>query len=358
MHTIQASDVNDALYQATTYLLRSGVEEQSRNGPVLAAPEPVSIEYTQPRNRVVYSATRDANPFFHFFESIWMISGNNDIEFPCYFNSTYGQFSDDGSTMWDAYGWRWRKFFGWDQLDAVVKELKEHPESRRCVISMWNAANSVAGIPMKALLSLVNVEGAASDNDFYIATHGGKAVPCNTHCYVAIRSGKLNLMVSNRSNDLFFGCMGANVVHMSLLQEYLAAQISVPVGTYHQVTNNLHAYLEKFDRAKMEQIAHESDTLGRLPLPGPSIEPGFDDDLRVFMQWARALMHTTENAHAGIIVPPQLSTKFMADVAVPMFMAWVYRKWHDAYNMNICLDGIEAPDWRRACTEWVLRRKR
>jgi thymidylate synthase len=342
LHTLKVDDVNEALERTITYLLREGIEEQSRNGPVLVAPEPVSVEFRRPWRRVLFSATRDANPWFHFFEALWMLAGDNDIEFPCFFNSTYGQYSDDGKTMWDAYGHRWRYFFGWDQVEAIVAELKAHPESRRCVLTMWSAALS---------------DDSAFDPDFLVAKNGGKAVPCNTHAYVTLREGVLNLMVCNRSNDLLFGMLGANVVHMSFLQEYLAMRLGASVGAYHQVTNNMHVYTEKFSRSKLEQIAYECDTSKGLPAAGPGLVFGFDQDLRTFMSWARAVMCSTAQEPTALNVP-SMRTMFMADVAVPMFLAWVYRKWQDAYSMNVCLEGVTAQDWRRACQEWIERRSK
>ena len=49
-----------------------------------------------------------------------------------------------------------------------------------------------------------------------------KDLPCNTHVYFSIREGFLDMTVCNRSNDLIWGCCGANAVHMSFLQEYVA----------------------------------------------------------------------------------------------------------------------------------------
>ena len=110
-YVITTNDVNDALCHGITYLLREGVEEPSRNGPVLVAPGPVITEYTTPRSRVLYSPTRDANPFFHFMESLWILAGSNDVAFVEYFAKNMRAYSDDGVTSWGAYGWRWRSFW-------------------------------------------------------------------------------------------------------------------------------------------------------------------------------------------------------------------------------------------------------
>lgn len=355
MYSFKAVDVNQALQYAIEHLLRCGVEEPSRNGKVLAAPEPVCVEFTQPRNRVLYSPTRDANPWFHVMEALWMLAGENDIAFPCFFNKTYGQYSDDNATMWDAYGWRWRSFMGWDQIAAIIQELKSNPASRRCVLTMWAAQHTpnVLTYPSDSLQW-------PSNDDFSVATHGGKCVPCNTHCYVNLRGGVLNLTVLNRSNDVIFGMLGANVVHMSVLQEYLAAQVGAQVGVYRQFTNNMHVYLDKFPRATLEVIAEECceivEDQWSMPSPGPAIEPGFDDDLALFMGWARSCMRliTPEAAPPA----PLCKTAFINTVVIPMMAAWLSRKaGRPTADVLLTIDRIAAPDWQRACREWVMRRE-
>lgn len=361
MFSIKVSDVSEALQRTIEHLLQDGVEESSRNGPVLVAPGPVCVEYTNPKTHVLLSPTRDANAVFHFFESLWMLAGDNDIEFPCYFNKSYAQFSDDGAVMADGYGYRWRNHFGHDQLEEIAAELRTNPTSRRCVLSMWDAHtpynNHDPEIPLH------------SHDDLYVATHGGKAVPCNLLAVFAIRGGKLNMTVTNRSNDLIWGLAGANAVHFSLLLEYMAMRIGVPMGSYFQISVNVHVYLEKFDRKKLEQIAFECDTTEHVAT-GPAIPEGFDDDLKLFMTWARQVIRAPVPAPTVPVnepIPeawtlalgaPQLKTEFFYAVAVPMFLFWVYRKWGDEYSSNVCLNGIDAPDWQCACAEWAERRKK
>ena len=349
MYSFVARNVNEALQKGLEHLLNSGVEEQSRNGPVLVAPEPVCTEYVNPRQRVLYSPTRDANPWFHMMEALWMLAGDNDIEFPCYFASTYGQYSDDGKTMWDSYGWRWRGFFGWDQVEAIIKELKDHPESRRCVLSMWSPMH------VQNALQYPSEGSWPANDDFTVATHGGKCVPCNTTAYVDLRGGVLNMTVCNRSNDAIFGCYGANVVHMSFLAEYFAMRLGAPLGVYRQFSNNLHAYTNVFDRAKMERIVTECYEILDRPLPptGPALELDFDEDLKIFMPWARALIRGEDDD----LSCDALQTEFFKDVAVPLFDVWYWRKQKvDVRGQLEALEKCKASDWRVAAEEWIKRR--
>ena len=79
MHVINARNVNSAYPQALHYIAIAGDRVASRNGPVLRAPEPVSTVYAKPWERVLFDPQRDANPFFHLFESLWMLDGRNDV---------------------------------------------------------------------------------------------------------------------------------------------------------------------------------------------------------------------------------------------------------------------------------------
>src|SRR3990170_4411256 len=70
----------------------------SRVGECLMVEEPVIVSYDQPRERVLFNQARDANPFFHLYESLWMLAGRNDVASLAYYNSKISQYSDDEKT--------------------------------------------------------------------------------------------------------------------------------------------------------------------------------------------------------------------------------------------------------------------
>jgi hypothetical protein len=172
------------------------------------------------------------------------------------------------------------------------------------------------------------------------------------------------MTVTNRSNDAIWGCYGANSVHFSFLLEYVAFRIGLPIGVYRQFSNNFHAYLDVFSREKMERIVtdcYEELDQHIYPPLGPEMEEGFDEDLHDFMRWARSVIM---NSHGMSI--PAWQTEFFRSVAEPMFMAWRIRKCALSGQMDASLAGrtieselarMTAPDWRRACEEWILRRR-
>lgn len=335
MKLIEVRNVNGALSRGITHLLNEGTREESRNGPVLVALDPVVTTYIAPTERVVFSKTRDANPFFHLMEALWMLVGRNDLGWPAFFNKRFEGFSDDGLTVHGAYGHRWRKAFGIDQIPIIINELKKNPTSRRCVLAMWDARSSV--------------EDGTAMNDLQKAMTGGKDVPCNTHIYFDVRESQLNMTVCNRSNDIIWGAYGANAVHFSILQEYMAGMIGVPVGVYRQFSNNFHAYLDIYDEDKLRRIAQESDQdnhyedyhEGIKPYPLMTDPSCWDDDLKLFM------------SSPGVI--REYYNPFFFEVAFPMYMTWVERKQKHS-DGRMYQQRIKADDWRIAADIWITKR--
>lgn len=345
---ISSRNVNDALVD-TLYALRiSGIEESSRNGPVLRLPGPVIVEYAEPQERVLFSAVRDANPFFHFMEGLWMLAGRNDVEWIQHYNSRMGEFSDDKTTLWGAYGWRWRRFFDRDQLKAIIDHLKEQPTSRRAVLTMW--------APNGDLWPYDDEDLHYPENDDPRNGKGGlqsRDVPCNTHAYIDLSGGVLNLTVMNRSNDAIWGAFGANAVHMSMLQEYLAMHLGVGIGTYYQISNNMHLYTERFPKEMQERLIvscdnrYRYDHYGKHAKPLPFLCPGerpedFDRDLHAFLTAPQSSVYFTD---------------FFADTVMPMYWAWEHRKRGVSSGLADALE-IAATDWRIACVEWLERRQK
>lgn len=328
---IGARSVNEALNEGLQHLSRFGIEEPSRNGPVIVSPTPVITTYYNPERRVLVNSTRDANPFFHLFESLWMLAGRNDLTFPAKFVSDFGRFSDDGETLHGAYGYRWRKWFGYDQLDILVQELRANPSTRRAVLSMWDGAK-----------------------DLSVAISGGKDVPCNTHAYFDTIGGKLNMTVSCRSNDIILGAYGANAVHFSILLEYVAAMTGIPMGVYRQFSNNFHAYTQLYpsvisSRASMAALglsAKASDPYNSktalIPLFPVGAHRDFHDDLLDFV----------ENFDCDDFESP-----FFAHVVCPMYStwsAWKTKRFDEARHLTL---SIRADDWRLAAQDWLSIRE-
>jgi hypothetical protein len=343
-------------------ILVRGLKSESRNGPVLRFRNPVILRWTNPRNRVVVSPVRDANPFFHLMESLWMLGGRNDVELPAYYASNMKNYSDDGKVLNGAYGYRWRNHFNHDQLSQwVIPELARDPASRRVVLQMWDGLHDPKSVQ-----------------------NGTYDVPCNLACTFYLtelrHSYELDMTVFNRSNDSIFGALGANVVHFSMLQEYVACALgqingkTVDVGVYNQVSSNLHLYLE-FDITKRfirSDYAHGTDRVSDAFTPEYADEwarglPKFNYDPTPYL-FDGADQRGAFDADTILLLEAYKSfdrlkaedfgTEFYQKVVWPMGSAyWLYKNKGPEEAAHFLDTNIgPATDWTVNGYQWLLRR--
>jgi thymidylate synthase len=343
MEMIRSECVDEALFRGLTLLTNRGERQSSRDGDVLVMPHPVMTANLQPMNRVSFNPKRNANPFFHLMEALWMLAGRNDSEFLDQFVGDFGKrYAEEDGHLHGAYGFRWRKHFeaegggdSVDQLETVIRRLKANPLDRRVVIAMWDP--------------LADLDANKKD------------LPCNTHIYPRVRVAKehhssnliggdykhhpagpvLDLTVCCRSNDAVMGCHGANAVHFSVLQEYLAARIGVGVGIMYQLSNNYHVYQRDLDRVWPMGMSGTEYRSGPTMIVTRPDE--FDRDLERFFKTAWG----DGGAYAN---------EFFSTVAVPLRVA--YQEWRAGYRDGgrELVRSMVYSDWKVAAQEWFYRR--
>jgi thymidylate synthase len=372
-----ANDAFSGLVQGFSSGTIPTITTGTRNGRVMQVPEPVLVEYTRPLERVLFNESRDCNPFFHLFESLWMLAGRNDVEPLARYSSKIADYSDDGITFNGAYGYRWRQAtvdtlpfvqgeFGpeypgyagvtgnrrWvDQLKIIVEHLKRKPESRRVVLQMWDVEDDLLEIDTSKDVSCntnayfaLRVTSGEYKTVPNISTMASSVAPCD-YC--------LDMTVCNRSNDLVWGMLGANVVHFSFLQEYLAACLGVQVGIYYQFTNNLHAYIndEQGGTAKWRpehwlQVPFErGPDYSKLKLIPLVQDPAtFDEEVCSFIDEQYPWLANWQEP-------------FINTVATPMVRAFALHKQREYSEAIRECTLIAAEDWRIAAESWIQRRR-
>jgi thymidylate synthase len=338
---IYARNVNDALVRGVQLMKEGGRSQSSRAGGTLEYPEPVCTVYERPLERVLFDPVRDANPFFHLMEALWMLAGRRDVAWLVHFNQRMATYSDDGVAFNAAYGYRWREQFQLtaasgekltDQLSAIIRLLRADPDSRRAVLQIWDAEADL-GVP-------------------------SKDIACNTQAMFKVRGGRLNMTVSNRSNDIVWGCYGANAVQFSMLLEYMAARIGVEPGHYRQVSDSYHAYDDTWPKVSGIVDRYNGDPYERGEVsihPLVAAAESFDTEL----------MHWFENAPDGLSLDQwdraaaqaKWRNPYFIRVATPIHNSWFAYKRKDREAANQWLDRCTAPDWQRAAREWLQRRQ-
>lgn len=327
MKILAVRNVHEALPLALDTLRSYGIQRDSRNGPVLQYPYPVATVYERPLERVLFWPERDANPFFHLYESMWMLAGRQDVAPLIKYAKQMKEYSDDGIRLRGAYGFRWRKQFGFDQLSPIINALKRNQDDRRQALQIYDAKLDCG----------VN----------------SKDIPCNlTATFQRDATGNLHLVVFCRSNDILWGAYGANAVHFSFLLEYMAHQIGCPAGTYTQISVNWHGYVNtleqvKYLRPKMDKAGYTEnpyDKINYVPMTGD-----LDGEIRYLLQ------EVDMNFVGG-----NTSDEYFFHMAwTVLYCHQLYRereaphKYIDPFHI---LKNERQCDWVVAATEWIERR--
>lgn len=348
-------NVNEAFYGMVSGIAGGDIattKSTSRNGLVLHIPGVTTITYRRPTQRVLFNSARDCNPFFHLYESLWMLAGRNDIEPLAFYASNMRNFSDDGATQNGAYGYRWREHprrndedemnYGTvDQLTYLIEHLRQLPDSRRAVLQMWNVEDDLLKI------------GGGTDTV-------SKDVCCNLSVLFSISGSetvrpftharRLDMTVFNRSNDLIWGTFGANAVHFSFLQEYIACCLGVEVGIYNQVSNNQHVYLHNWK--PKEWLESKDQTMmypeSRAPIPLVENRERFDKEVRKFTDH---FIGTPSGLDGVMFEEP-----FLTHVAKPMCAAFCFHKVREYDAAATWLARVKATDWQLAGRAWIRKR--
>ncbi len=219
----------DALYQEMlTRIVKKGVTDKNkRTGHETKAVPGLHFSIDIEKEGFPLLTLRKIPVKMFVAEQIWFIAGTRKpADFLREYTKIWDVFTNPADVVTVAYGYRWRKHFGRDQLGALVKLLKEDPTSRHGVVVTWD--------PGQDGLSLNNKK---------------KNVPCPYTFTVNIIGGRLHLHNIVRSNDMVLG-FPADVAGFALLQLILAQKLGVLPGIYSHSISNAHIYDNQYGAVK------------------------------------------------------------------------------------------------------------
>ena len=317
IYQITANTAPQALFELLTTMPGVARRNQSRNGEVFTVPYPTLLTIKDPTARVLFDPVRDANPFFHVMEFIWMMAGSDDVEFPGKFVKHYKDYAEDDGHVHGAYGRRWRYHFDKDQILTAIKLLKANPKDRQVVLGMWDP-----------------------DCDLDVLR---RDKPCNTQIYLRADQGLLDMTVCSRSNDAIWGMLGANVVHMTMLHEFISVATQIPIGVYQVFANNLLVY---------PHMVKNFEDLWSHPTKHDHYQPDHWDE--AYVQPDQLLLNGEEPSGFLRACEQFIQTPY-ADHGY-YFLNRVAKPMHEAF-FNDKADNIDAADWDLACTEWLGRHR-
>jgi thymidylate synthase len=232
-----AKTIDDLLRVAFRKLLSSKQRVSASRGS-MSELTGVLLELRNPRARLSRTETK-GRLFSCLGELFWYLSGTDDLTAIAYYLSHYASESDDGHSVYGAYGPRLFSMSGHNQVANVINLLKKRSTSRRAVIQLFDAAD--------------------------IAKHH-KGIPCTCTLQFFIRDDRLMMFTNMRSNDVFIG-VPYDVFAFTMLQEILARTLDVEVGTYKHAVGSLHLY-DKNRKAAQQYLAEGwQETVSMPPMP-------------------------------------------------------------------------------------------
>lgn len=158
-------------------------------------------------------------------EQVWFLAGSRKPEdFLRDFTKIWDNFTNPGDVVTVAYGYRWRKHFGRDQIAHLLSLLTKDPSSRHGVVITWDPGHDGLG-------------GVAKGN-----------LPCPYTFTVNIMGGRLHLHNVVRSNDMILG-FPHDVAGFALLAHLLAQKLGVKPGVYSHSISNAHVYDTHYNAA-------------------------------------------------------------------------------------------------------------
>lgn len=233
---IAEDTIDDLLQTAISLVLQGGHPAVPSKGATTEV-SAVTLVLRNPRARLSRSLER-GRVISPLGELCWYLAGADAAEFISYYLAPYAKYAE-GGIIPGAYGPR--LFAGPNQLGRVIHQLREKPDSRRAVVPILSA-------------------------DDYAQPH--EDLPCTVSLQFLRRAGVLDLIVYMRSNDLFTGFIH-DVFSFTMLQELVAADLGVKLGTYTQVVGSLHLYDR--DRPRVEKYLSEG---WQSPAEMPSMPDG------------------------------------------------------------------------------------
>ena len=175
----------------------------------------VGFEIENPMDNLIDDKDRNWKWEYAQAEWEWYLSGDNHIKT---LGDIYGKvpeiwkrMADDRGYVNSNYGWQWKRQ---NQIDYVINLLKENPKTRRAAISIYDA------------------------KEHHEYKHD---TPCTYAVQFTIVGQKLNMCVTMRSNDLWYGFCNDQYC-FSKLQQLVATETGLLIGSYYHFAHNLHLY--------------------------------------------------------------------------------------------------------------------
>ena len=171
-----------------------------------------------PSDKYITNIERKWSQKYAAAEWSWYLSGDPSVD---KLAELYGKVPPIWQRMADSrgevnsnYGYQWQRN---NQIDYVVAKLRESKDTRHAAISIYDA----------------------KEHDKY-----SKDTPCTYAIQFTIVNNRLDMCVTMRSNDLWYGFCN-DQYQFSKLQEMVSKWLEIDTGVYYHFAHNMHLYNDK-----------------------------------------------------------------------------------------------------------------
>ena len=178
----------------------------------------VGFTLHKPQMNLIPDPKRKWNLEYAEAEWQWYLSGDRNT---AKLGELYGKVPEIWKRMQDSegnvnsnYGWQWKRD---DQIGYVIDKLKKEMFTRQATISIY--------------------DGKEHDTFTY-------DTPCTYAVQFTNVENKLNMCVTMRSNDLWYGFCN-DQYQFSKLLELMCKETNLDMGTYYHFAHNMHIYSDK-----------------------------------------------------------------------------------------------------------------
>ena len=175
------------------------------------------------------------------YELLWFLRGDTNVRWLQEHGvRIWNEWADENGELGPVYGHQWRSWPDYnggtiDQIQNVIDLIKNHPDSRRMMVSAWNPAE---------------VEQMALP-------------PCHCLFQFYVADDRLSLQLYQRSADMFLG-VPFNIASYALLLQMMAQVTGLKPGEFVHTTGDTHLYLNHLEQARLQ--------LTRTPRPLPTMK--------------------------------------------------------------------------------------
>ena len=178
----------------------------------------VGFYITDPKDRKIINKERNWKEDYAEAEWQWYLSEDRNVS---KLGEIYGKvpeiwkrMADQNGNVNSNYGWQWKRN---DQIDMVCEMLKHNPDTRQACVSIYDGKEI---------------------SDYAFDT------PCTYAIQFTIVHDRLDMCVTMRSNDLWYGFCN-DQYQFSKLQGLMAFRLGIETGVYYHFAHNMHLYNDK-----------------------------------------------------------------------------------------------------------------